>query len=53
MRTQTPPTQVFTVFGSYLLDGNTSKFESSRTSNQIRCDARKAELTDALRETVR
>ena len=53
MHTQTHPTQLFTVFGSYVLDGDTSKFENCRTSNQIRCDACKAELTDALRETVR
>jgi hypothetical protein len=53
MHSQTHPTQVFTVFGSYVLDGDTCKFENARPSNQIRCDARKAELTNALRETVR
>jgi hypothetical protein len=53
MHSQTHPTQVFTVFGSYVLDGDTSKFENARSSNQVRCDARKVELNDALRETVR
>lgn len=49
MHHQTQPTQVFTVFGSYVLDGDCSRNENARSSNQVRCDTRKAEMTDALR----
>ena len=50
MYRQIQPNQIFTVFGSYVLDGDYSCNENARSSNQVRCDTRKAEMTDALRE---
>jgi hypothetical protein len=47
------PTQIFTVFGSYVLDGDYHRNGNSRSCNQIRCDVRKAEFADILRQAVR
>jgi len=45
---QTNTSQIFTVFGSYILEGD--YYRAGRSSNEIRCDARKAEFNTVLRE---
>jgi hypothetical protein len=55
MHLQTQPTQVFTVFGSYVLEGDGDYFplNSGRSNSQYRCDTGKMELADALPEAAR
>ncbi|MGH6725496.1 MAG: hypothetical protein ACREB8_02990 [Pseudolabrys sp.] len=45
---QTQISQIFTVFGSFVLEGD--YYQAGRSRNQIRCDARKAEFNNVLRE---
>lgn len=55
MHLQTQPTQVFTVFGNYVLEGNADYFPrtSGRSNSQDLCDAEKMKLAGALPEAAR
>jgi hypothetical protein len=55
MHLQTQPTQVFTVFGGYVLEGNGDYFplNSGRSNSQVLCDTEKMESAGALPEAAR
>ena len=55
MQLQTQPTQVFTVFGGYALEGNGDYFppNSGRSNNQVVCNTEKMESAGALPEAAR
>jgi len=55
MHLQTQPTQVFTVFGNYVLEGNADYFprNSGRSNSQDLCDTEKMKSADALLDTAR
>jgi hypothetical protein len=53
MYRQIQPNQIFTVFGSYVLEDDYYRGGNARTSDQVRCDARKVELADTLRQATR
>jgi hypothetical protein len=55
MHLQTQPTQVFTVFGNYVLEGNPDYFprNSGRSNSQHLCDTEKMKSADALLEAAR
>jgi hypothetical protein len=55
MHLQTQPTQVFTVFGNYVLEGNADYFprNSGRSNSQDLCDTEKMKSVDALPEAAR
>ena len=55
MHIQTQPTQVFTVFGSYVFEQHRddSPLNSGQSNSQDRCDTGKMESADALLEAAR
>ena len=55
MHFETQPTQVFTVFGNYVLEqhGDYSPLNSGRCNSQDRCDTEKMESAGALAEAAR
>lgn len=55
MHFQRQPTQVFTVFGSYVLEqhGDYSHLNSGRSNSQHLCDTEKMESAGALPEAAR
>jgi hypothetical protein len=55
MHIQTQPTQFFTVFGSYVIEGDAGYFplKSGRFDSQDHCNAEKMEPAGALPEAAR
>jgi len=47
------PTQIFTVFGSYVLDGDYVRTNNARSGSEARYVTRNAEAANASREAAR